>query len=269
MADDALSDFTREPHTVDGKTKDVYWQGSGPAVVVMTEMPGITPAVADFARRLVAECFTVALPDLFGSPGREVSNGYMFGSLAKGCVSKEFVAFATGKTSPVIGWMRGLVAEAHGRSGVGADRGVGVVGMCFTGGFSLALAVDPLVAVGVLSQPSLPLPLGPGKGKRGADLGLSADDLKVVAGRVAADDVCAIGLRFTSDPVVPAERFASLREALGDAFIGVEIDSSEGNPHGFEKRAHSILTEEYRDEEGLPTKDAHDLVISHFHDRLD
>lgn len=265
---DPLSDFTCESHTYDGEAKDVYWQGSGPAVVVMTEMPGITPAVADFARRLVAEGFMVALPDLFGTPGREVSNGYILGSLVKGCVSKEFVAFATGRTSPVIGWMRGLVAEAHARSGVGPDRGVGVVGMCFTGGFSLALAVDPLVAVGVLSQPSLPLPLGPGKAKRGADLGLSADDLRIVTERAGADELCAIGLRFTADPMVPAARFERLRAELGDAFIGVEIDNTDGDPHDFGKRAHSVLTEEYRDEDGFPTKDAHDLVISHFHARL-
>ena len=269
MADDSLSDITCEPFTFGGETKAVYWQGSGPAIVVMTEMPGITPAVADFARRVVADGFMVALPDLFGTPGREVSQGYILRSLAKGCVSKEFVAFATGKTSPVIGWLRGLVAEAHVRSGVGEGRGVGVVGMCFTGGFSLALAVDPLVAVGVLSQPSLPLPLGPGKARRAADLGLSPADLKVVAERVAADEVCAMGLRFTADSVVPAARFETLRAALGDAFIGVEIDSSPANEHGFEKRAHSVLTEEYRDEVGFPTKDAHDLVMSHFHQRLD
>ncbi len=258
---DALDDFTKESHTFDGVTKDVYWQGSGPAVVVMTEMPGITPAVADFARRLVAEEFSVALPDLFGEPGRDVSNGYILRSMVKACVSSEFVAFATGRTSPVIAWLRGLVAEAHARSGVGPDRGVGVVGMCFTGGFSLALAVDPLVSVGVLSQPSLPLPLGK---RRRADLGMSADDLSVVAERAAAGDVCAIGLRFTDDPVVHADRFQALEELLGAAFVGVVIDSSKGNPHGFEKQAHSVLTEEYREEPGFPTHDAHRLVVEHF-----
>lgn len=265
MTTDPLDDFVCETHTFDGTSKSVYWQGAGPAVVVMTEMPGITPAVADFARRLVAEGFLVALPDLFGDPGREPTNGYVFASLAKGCVSREFVAFATGKTSPVIGWMRGLVGEAHARSGVGPDRGVGVVGMCFTGGFSLALAVDPLVRVGVLSQPSLPMPI---TRKRHGDLGTSPEDLQVVAERAAAGELCAIGLRFTGDPLVRSARFRALEELLGDAFVGVEIDSSPDNPHGFEKLAHSVLTEEYRDEDGFPTKDAHDLVVRHFKERL-
>lgn len=263
MTTETFADFTSDAFTADGKTKRVFWRGAGPAVVVMTEMPGITPEVADFARRVADAGHTVALPDLFGEAGRHESNGYIAKSLVKGCVSREFVAFATEKTSPVTTWLRALVGEAHRRAG--GDRGVGVVGMCFTGGFALALAVDPLVKVGVLSQPSLPLPISK---KRRGDLGLSPADLEVVTERAAADDVCAIGLRFTADPVVRTERFERLRRELGDAFIGVEIDSSPGNEHGFAKQAHSVLTAEYRDEPGFPTKEAHDLVLRHFAERL-
>ena len=93
-------------------------------------------------------------------------------------------------------------------------------------------------------------------------------DLQVVAERAAAGDVCAIGLRFTEDPVVHEDRFAALEELLGDAFVGVAIDSSEGNPHGFGKQAHSVLTEEYKDEPGFPTHDAQQLVIEHFKARI-
>ena len=260
---ETLQDFTHEPYTHDEKTKSVYWKGSGPAVVIMTEMPGITPEVADFARRVVDAGYTVALPDLFGEAGREFSNTYVFQSMVKGCVSKEFVAFATGTTSPVVTWVRGLVTEAHSRAG--GDRGVGVVGMCFTGGFALAVAVNPLVKVGVMSQPSLPLPVGK---KRQADLGLDDQDLAVVAERVRSDELCAIGLRFSNDPVVRAARFDSLRRELGDAFIGIEIDSSKGNPHGYESQAHSVLTTEWSDEAGTRTNDAHNLVLRHFAERL-
>lgn len=264
MAGEPLGDFTLDSFTSASSSKHVYWKGSGPAVVIMTEMPGITPEVAAFARRVVDAGHLVALPDLFGEPGREVSNAYIARSMVKGCISREFVAFATGKTSPVVEWIRALVREAHRRANQ-PDRGVGVVGMCFTGGFALAVATEPLVRVPVLSQPSLPLPVSP---KHRRDLGLSPDDLSVVRDRAAADEICAIGLRFTNDPIVPADRFASLRRQLGDAFIGVEIDSSPGNPHGFAKMAHSVLTEEYRDEPGSPTKDAHDLVLQHFAARL-
>lgn len=263
MAYETFDDFTTDTFSSGGETKRVYWKGSGPAVVVLTEMPGITPEVADFGRRVVEAGYTVALPDLFGEAGRPFSNGYVLQSMARGCVSREFVAFATEKTSPVTVWLRALVAEAHARAG--GDRGVGVVGMCFTGGFALALAVDPLVRVPVLSQPSLPLPVGK---RRARDLGLSPGDLEVVTQRAAADEICALGFRFTADPVVPGARFERLRAELGDAFIGVEIDSSAGNPHGFGKDAHSVLTKEYRDHDGSPTKAAQDLVLEHFAARL-
>lgn len=263
MSRETFPDFVEEPFTADGTTKTVYWKGSGPAVVILTEMPGITPEVTDFARRVVDAGYTVALPDLFGDAGKPFSNAYVLQSMVRGCVSREFVAFATEKTSPVTTWLRSLVGEAHERAG--DDRGVGVVGMCFTGGFALALAVDPLVRVPVLSQPSLPLPVGKGRAR---DLGLSPVDLAVVSERAANDEICAIGLRFTEDPVVPAARFERLRQELGDAFVGVEIDSSPGNPHGFEKGAHSVLTTEYSADDDSPTKAAHDLVIEHFAARL-
>lgn len=262
MTADALADYTVEALRFDGAEKDVYSMGEGPAVVIMTEIPGITPEVAAFGRRVAEAGFTVFLPDLFGTPGKPFSNGYALTSIVKACVSREFVAFARGRSSPVNAWLRGLIAEAHGRCG---GDGVGLVGMCFTGGFALALAVDPLVKVPVMSQPSVPFPLSK-KHKR--DLGMSADELRLVKDRVEAEDLCIIGLRFTGDPVVPAERFQRLREEFGDAFVGVEIDSSQPNEHGFPKDAHSVLTKEYRDEPGLPTKEANDLVIEHFLARL-
>ena len=47
-----------------------------------------------------------------------------------------------------------------------AAPGVGAVGMCFTGSFALAMMTEPAVVAPVLSQPSLPLPAGPGSAKR-------------------------------------------------------------------------------------------------------
>lgn len=42
MTADDLADFTQESLRFDGKTKNTYRQGNGPAIVVMSEMPGIT-----------------------------------------------------------------------------------------------------------------------------------------------------------------------------------------------------------------------------------
>ncbi len=258
---DSLSDFTRSTFTHDGKERDVYRLGEGPAVIVIAEIPGITPKVADFARRVVAIGCTVVLPRLFGDPGADPSVTYALRSITPACVSKEFAAFASNRTAPVTRWLRALAADAHESCG---GPGVGALGMCFTGGFALGMMVDDRVIAPVLSQPSLPL--GPSK-KSQRGLQLSDDDLARVKQR-AADGVCVLGLRFTADPVVRAARFDRLRAELGDNFIGVEIDSSKGNPWGFPRGAHSVLTEHFVDEPGNPTRDALDQVLEFFRQRL-
>ena len=77
-----------------------------------------------------------------------------------------------------------------------------------------------------------------------------------------------LGLRFTGDKTSPPERFAALRELLGDGFVGVELDSSPGNPHGHRKVAHSVLTEDLDDRPGTPTREALDQVLDLFRTRL-
>ena len=259
---DALDDFERTTFTHEGKTRDVLTRGSGPAVIVIAEIPGVTPKVADFARRVVDVGCSVWLPVLFGTPGRDVSMGYAMSSIGPACVSKEFAAFALGRTAPVTDWLRALAAHAHETCG---GPGVGAIGMCFTGNFALGMAVDDRMLAPVLSQPSLPLPVGK---KRRADIHLSPADLEVVKRRADDDGVCVLGLRFTGDRAVPPERFATLRRELGDAFIAVEIDSSKGNPFNIRRMAHSVVTEDLVDEPGHPTHDALNQVLDFFRERL-
>lgn len=256
-----LEGFTEDTFTHDGSTRRVFRHGAGPAVVVIAEVPGITPAVADFARRVAAVGCTAVLPSLFGVPGRPLSVPAALSAIVPSCVSKEFTTFATGRTSPVTVWLRALARQEHERCG---GPGVGVVGMCFTGGFALAMMVDDTVLAPVLSQPSLPFAI---TAKQKRDLGVSDADLARVKERVD-DGVCVLGLRFTADRLVPAERFARLREELGDGFMAVEIDSSKGNPHGNPPTAHSVLTEHLVDEPGHPTHDALEQVLQLFRDRL-
>ena len=227
----------------------------------MAEIPGITPKVADFARRVADIGCTAVLPRLFGQPGREPTVLYGVQSIGPACVSKEFAAWAANRTAPVTLWLRALAADAHESCG---GPGVGAVGMCFTGGFALGMMLDERMLAPVLSQPSLPLGLSR-KARRG--LQLAPEDLARVKER-AAVGVCVLGLRFTGDPFVKAERFEHLREELGDAFIGVEIDSSKGNPWGFPGIAHSVLTEHLVDEPGNPTHDALLQVLEFFRERL-
>ncbi|WP_067436158.1 dienelactone hydrolase family protein [Nocardioides jensenii] len=270
MTDDALRDFDLESFSADGTTHPVYRSGSGPAVIVIAEIPGITPKVVEFARTVRDEGFTVVMPHLFGAPGRDPNppaHGWP-GTVATGaralgrvCVSREFSLFATGRTSPVVAWLRSLAAQEHDRCG---GPGVGAVGMCLTGGFALAMATDERMLAPVLSQPSLPLTLVPGR-KRGTDI--SPDDLAVVKQRCLAGDLQVMGLRFRSDKLVSDERFAWLRDQLGDAFVAVELDDADANPEGL-LPPHSVLTEHLVDEPGTRTRQALDDVLALFRTKL-
>lgn len=235
-----------------GLAHRVFKAGSGPAIVVIPEIPGIHPGVIEFAQRLIDDGYTVYLPSLFGRPGKEPTGSEIGRSFSRACVAREFAAFAD-RTSPVAHWLRALATRAHNECG---GPGVGAIGMCFTGGFALAMAVDPAVLAPVMSQPSLPLPVSAGR-RRG--IGLDPLDVTAVKQRTA-NGLCLLGLRFTGDKACPPERFQTLRETFGDAFEGIEIDSSKGNPHGIKPRAHSVLTVDLVDQPGHPTRAALDRV---------
>jgi len=218
-----------------GFTRDVYRKGTGPAVVVVHEIPGITPAVMRFAEEIVAAGFTVAMPLLVGEVGREPDGKYMAASMSKVCVSREFTTMAMRKTSPIISWLRALAKQLHREVG---GKGVGAVGMCFSGGFALGMMLDDVMVAPVLSQPSLPFAFGKA---RAADLNLSPDDQLAVQRR-AVEGCQVLGLRYTGDRLV-GNRFDSLRKLLGEQFIAVEFASTG-------KSDHSVLTEQ-RQEDGV------------------
>ena len=257
----ALEGFTEGTFEADGKRRTVYRGGDGPAVIVIPEMPGITPRVADYGRKVMAAGCSVVMPSLFGDPGRPPSGPYLFQSIAPACVAREFSVFALKRTSPVTAWLRKLAAAEHERCG---GPGVGVVGMCFTGGFALAMMVDDIVLAPVLSQPSLPFPVSK---RHKADIGISDADLTRVKQRTA-EGACLLGLRFSNDPFCFEDRFVTLRRELGDAFIAVEIDSSPGNSFGHPKQAHSVLTEHLQDRVGTPTRATLDQTLTFFREKL-
>lgn len=255
---DSLADFESREHTAKGKTRTVYTKGAGPAVIVLSEIPGITPEVAAFARRVADGGFTAVMPHLFGEPGKPMTLPYVARSMAFALLSPEFVMLAESRPSPITGWLLALARSAHSECG---GPGVGAVGMCLTGGLPLAMLIDDTVVASVLSQPSLPLALAGGGRKR--DLGLDSAGLARVKARVKGVSRI-FGLRFSNDTICPPERFAQLREEFGEGFVGVEIDSSPTNPHGVSTRAHSVLAEEYRDDPDHPTYRAMQQVIDHF-----
>src|SRR5271165_4623309 len=92
--DDDLNDFEARPITLLDETKTVYVAGRGPAVIVMTEMPGISPHVARFARWVRDAGFTVYMPSLFGRDGAVPGVEEGAAVFRRACVSAEFRAFA-------------------------------------------------------------------------------------------------------------------------------------------------------------------------------
>jgi dienelactone hydrolase len=256
---DALDGFAPDQFSFGARQHQIYRLGRGPAVIIIPEVPGMTPKVLRLARRVADRELTAVVPDLFGTPGREPSGRYIVRTMVELCVSREFSGLAMGRSAPVINWLRALGRSEHERCG---GPGVGIVGLCYTGGFGLAMAVDDTVLAPVLSEPSLPFPVN---SARRSDIQVSESDWTKIEAR---QELCVLGLRFTGDRAVPAERFDMLKRRLGDRFIAVELDSSPGNAFGHPKMAHSVLTEHLQDRDGTPTRAALDQVLDFLTERL-
>jgi dienelactone hydrolase len=257
-----LTGWTASPFTAEGITYDVYRKGEGPGVVLIPEIPGIHPGVLALGNLLVDNGFTVASPSLFGTPGAAALRPGAVAVLARACVTREFMALATNAERPVSRWLRALARDLNEKT---PGNGVGVIGQCFTGGFALAAAVDDSVLAPVLSQPSVPFPLTPAQRR---DPGMSEAEMQVVANRAANEGLCAMGLRFSGDRMSPGERFKTLKQRLGDAFEVIEIDSSPGNQWGFGRMAHSVLTDQVREQDGQPAYEARKRVVEFLKERL-
>jgi dienelactone hydrolase len=267
-----MSDIDHYPNPLDGYertrfddgrwTRPVFKKGSGPAVIIIHELPGLHPLVVRFADRVVAAGMTAYLPSLFGQPERGVTVGYAISSLVKTlCIRREFNAWATDRSSPIVDWLRALAKQAHRDCG---GRGVGAIGMCFTGNFAMAMMTEPAVVAPVLSQPSMPLPTSD---KRRAAMGLSADEITCAKRRFEDEGLSALCMRFKDDPSVPDARIATFRRTFGEALEVIDLDPNDARP-AFGRPPHSVLTINLRDDDpDGPTKRAEERVIAFFKQR--
>ena len=179
-------------------------------------------------------------------------------TLARACVSAEFRAFSSNASSPVTQWLRALAAYAHGECG---GKGVGAIGMCFTGNFALTMMLEPSVLAPVLAQPSLPV-------NNPAGMHIAPDELAAVKARLVAEDLTVLAYRFAGDQFCKAQRFAAYEQALGDRFCARVLPDSAANPNSGMANPHSVVTRHLIDEEGEPTRAARDEILALFKLRL-
>lgn len=261
---DPLEDFETRRITLNGVTKVVHVSGAGPAVIVLPELPGISPHVARFARWVREASFTVYMPSLYGRDGEPVDLEIGQAIFKRACVSAEFKAFGANASAPVTQWLRALARLAHDACG---GPGVGAIGMCFTGNFALSMMLEPSMLAPVLAQPALPL-------DDDAGLQMSDDELSVVRSRLEDEDLTVMAYRFEGDRFCKAQRFSAYQAALGPRFLGRVLPDSAANrqvPEFFEKvvqTPHNVVTVHLIDEDGQPTRQARDEILEFFRQKL-
>lgn len=224
----SLKEYSDIPFTHDGTTRRVFQRGGGHCVMLLHELPGLTPETVEFADWLVLRGYRVALPLLFGEPGQSAKTGLL--KAPSLCIRHEFNCFRAGVASPITDWLRALANRLAVDCG---GRGVAVIGMCFTGGFVLAIMLEETIAAAVAAEPSLPF-------FRDSALDISDADLARAAKR--ANEAPLLALRFTEDWRCPAERFERLKteferqaEERRKTFVSITVPG----------RGHSTLTFDY------------------------
>lgn len=227
-------------------THDVYRRGSGAPVVLIQELPGIGPETLRLADEFVARGFEIVLPHLFGPLGK-VSTG---GNLARVfCMRREFHLFQNNRSSPIVDWLKALCREVR-----GAHNGVGVIGMCLTGNFAISLMGDDSVLAAVSSQPSMPL-------MKAAELHMSPEDISTVRRRIDATAPIH-AYRFEGDPICNAVKYKAIDAAFNDDGV------TRVHMHTLPGKGHSVLTLDFVDRQGHPTRAALDDILAYFDTQL-
>ena len=239
-----IEDFAQKTCTHFGKTRTVYQKGSGRHVVILPEVPGLHQKVFELGDKLVEHGFTVHLLSLFGKDGQPFRYRDAPSCLMSACIRKEFAVFAQHRSSPIADWVRAYCASLNKHT----KQGIGLIGMCLTGNFALSMLAEPWMLAPVLCQPSLPI--------------YPKSALHVDPKIIKNSSQKVLAMRFSHDLMCPKQRFTALSSKLGDRVQLIEIDSSLGNPHNILPIAHSVLTKDFVDKEGHPTKEALRKTVS-------
>lgn len=258
---DDLHGFERRGFNEAGLHCPVFVSDTGQApILLLHELPALTPEVAHLGRVLVAAGFRVYMPSLLGRPGQVPTAMDKANSGAQVCIRSEFNALGRGDhTRPIVAGLRRLAAQASDEAN-GAS--VGVLGLCLTGGFALAVALEAPVAAAVAAEPSLPL-LAPN------NVDLSPADQTALASRLRAGEVRAMVLRFQGDDLSPCGKLRRYGEGLGETLVSRCLDDEAADPRRTGKpRHHCVLTNHLVEAPGEQTLAVRDEVVAFFDWRL-
>ncbi len=247
--------------TATGLPWDVFVSRTGTEpVLLLHELPGLTPAVASLGDALRHAGFKVHMPSLFGQPGRVPGAIRNAVTSLFACIRSDIQAFhRQDATRPAVRQLRRLVDMASAEAG---QRPVGVIGLCLTGGFALALATHGRVAAAVASEPSLPL-------LRADGIDLDPADQETLRARTASGPLSAILLRFQGDSIARCPRVRRYADVLqGNLEVRCLPDDAADPAYRGSVRHHCVLTNELVDAPGEITLAARTEVIAHLAWRL-
>lgn len=234
-----------------GTEKSVFMKGTGPGILIMHEITGMVEQCVRLADFIAARGFTVFLPLLFGGPNIPYSKIRTAFFTARICVSREILAFAADQDSPIAAWLRALAREIRRRRPQG--RGVGVIGMCLTGGFTINLMLEDDVLAPVACQPGLPFTTF---GAARESLSVGPDSLRGAVAR--STQVPLLCFRFDGDRISRREQFQRLEREFGSGMEG----------HTLPGDGHATLTIDFVDQPGHPTHQARERILQFFQERL-
>lgn len=222
---------------------DVYERGEGKVCVIIQELPGIGLETLRLADTFVERGYKVVLPHLFGPIGKTSVAGNLFRVF---CMRKEFSVFSKNKTSPIVDWMKALCKKVKEDNGV---NGVAVIGMCLTGNFAISLMAEDAVLAGFASQPAMPF-------QTQNALHMSEDDVTKIKTKLDAVGPMHCG-RFEKDKLCAAQKFDLIKRKFNDGKERIVL-------HELPGKGHSILTLDFVDDAGHPTKQALEEVMQYF-----
>lgn len=255
---DWLSGFEAGSFEHGGVARTFFSRGKGPPVLILPEIFGVTEQIAKFAQLLTQRAaVSVYVPVLFGDPATSGSFLGRAAAIADMCIRREFALIAAHRAGRAVDVVRALAERALRERAPAAK--FGVVGLCLTGNFALAMMCDRRLAAPVTSEPSLPFSFTAyGKAQPGVDPAAIA-----CAKDRTGNGETLLGFRFAGDWISSVRKFDGFQAELGPGFERHDLALPAGKTRG-----HSVFTASYDDAEGSPTRDAFDRLVAFLQERL-